>query len=102
MGCMARKKYLVALKESTVKRLDAIAKIVRKKRDTLINEIFDEYLDRIVEEKGIDKLAIDRYINDKMDEKELALIAGNDKAKAAKITKRIGLKGKKFLKAFGE
>jgi hypothetical protein len=98
---MAKKKYLIALNENTIKRLEAIARIKRKKRDSLINEIFDEYLDRIVEEKGIDRIAIDRYINDKMDEKELALIVGNEKAKAAKITKRIGLKGKKFLKVFG-
>ncbi len=93
------KKCFIMLEENLVKRLEVAAKVEDKKRDEFINEILKDSFDRIIEERNIDKKALDKFIEDKLSFEELAKIIGYEKARAARVTKRIGAKGKELLKS---
>lgn len=93
------KKYSIMLDENIVKKVNAVAKVEGKKRDIFINEILKNTLDSIIEEKNLDKKALNDFIEDKLSFEELAQIIGYEKARAARVTKRIGVKGKELLKS---
>lgn len=93
------KKYSITLEEKIMKKAEAAAKVEGKGRDSFINEILKDKLDSIIEERGLDKKALNDFIEDKLSFEELAQIIGYEKARAARITKRIGVKGKELLKS---
>jgi|GEM_PF-3511280 len=97
---MPKPKAQIFLKQDIAERIDAIAKMAKKSRNALINEFFESYLDKAVEDLALDEEAIRLYISGAIDEKQLALIVGKEKAEAAKVGKRIGAKSKDFLKTF--
>lgn len=95
---MPKQKTQISLKPSLLNRIDAIAKMSKKSRDAFINEFFEDYLDKAVEDLALDKEAIKLYMANKIDETQLALIVGKEKTEAAKISKRIGASSDRFLK----
>lgn len=93
------KKCSIMLDENIAKKLEVMAKVEDKKRDELINEIFENTLEKVIEERNIDKKALDKFIEDKLSFEELAQIIGSEKARAARVTKRIGVRGRELLKS---
>lgn len=93
------KKCSIMLDENIAKKLEVMAKVEDKKRDELINEIFENTLEKVIEERNIDKKALDKFIEDKLSFEELAQIIGPEKARAARVTKRIGVRGRELLKS---
>ncbi|MEM4598246.1 MAG: ribbon-helix-helix protein, CopG family [Candidatus Diapherotrites archaeon] len=97
---MATEKVEISLKKQIIERIDALAKMSGKSRNAFINDFFDSYLDKVVEDLALEKDAIKQFMAGKMDEKQLSLIVGKEKTEAAKVSKRIGARGEDFLKAF--
>ncbi len=62
--------------------------------------ILDENIAKKLEVMAkVDKKALDKFIEDKLSFEELAQIIGSEKARAARVTKRIGVRGKELLKS---
>ncbi|MEM4662883.1 MAG: ribbon-helix-helix protein, CopG family [Candidatus Diapherotrites archaeon] len=90
----------ISIKKHILERIDVLAKMSGKTRAKFLEEFFESYLDKYVEELALEKDAIRQYMAGKIDEKQLSLIVGKEKTEAAMLSKRIGAKGKEFLEAF--
>jgi len=87
----------VALSEETARKIEIIAKLEGRTKTELLQQAISEFVPREIEEKQINKAALYKYLDSRLSYDELAHIIGKDKAKAAKFTRDIRLKGKELV-----
>ncbi len=78
-------------------KLEVISKVEGKNKTDLLLEAVKGFVPGEIEKKEIDKEALYMFLDSKLSFKELSLIIGKEKAKAAKYTRDIRNKGKEFL-----
>ena len=92
----------VLLPAGVARKLEIIAKLEGKTKTELLQQAIEEFVPREIEEKQVNKLALYKYLDSRLSFDELECIIGKDKAKAAKFTRDIRLKGKELVDSLGK